>query len=374
MADLHLLLTTNWPALLLAGVVTTTGCLLIVNTQRWHGAHTLDSDEGVQKFHESPTPRVGGASIFAGLLVAWSAPCTAAELQAHQMLGVILVSGVPAFAFGLVEDLTKRVSVIVRLLATMASGVAAWYLTGYSLRRLDLDILDQLLKFLPVSVAFSAFAVGGVANAVNIIDGFNGLASTFSVLAFVGLALIAQTVGDTDLVIVCVLFALSVLGFLVVNWPLGKIFLGDGGSYFIGFALAWLCVLLTQRHADVSAFVALLICVHPITEVLFSILRRTIKKTHPGQPDRLHLHSLLKARYVRRWFKGRSMTYQNSATGLLVGGFSLIPVTIAQFVYNSTRWSVVAVFVFVCIYIALYARMVRFRWTSPVSFLFKRRR
>jgi UDP-N-acetylmuramyl pentapeptide phosphotransferase/UDP-N-acetylglucosamine-1-phosphate transferase len=132
--------------------------------------------------------------------------------------------------------------------------------------------------------------------------------------------------------------------------------------------------LLTQRHADVSAFVALLICVHPITEVLFSILRRTIKKTHPGQPDRLHLHSLLKARYVRRWFKGRSMTYQNSATGLLVGGFSLIPVTIAQFVYNSTRWSVVAVFVFVCIYIALYARMVRFRWTSPVSFLFKRRR
>jgi len=372
-ANIYILFNTNWLALLLPCVVTTTVCLLIVNTQRWHGAHTLDSDEGVQKSHDTPTPRVGGLSIYAGLLAARSVTGTDADLQAHQMLGVILVSGLPAFAFGLVEDLTKRVSVIARLLATMASGVAAWYLTGYSLKRLDLDVLDQLLKFLPVSVAFSAFAVGGVANAVNIIDGFNGLVSTFSVLAFLGLALIAQAVGDTDLAIVSILFAVSVLGFLVVNWPLGKIFLGDGGSYFIGFALAWLCVLITQRHADVSAFVALLICVHPITEVLFSILRRTIKKVHPGQPDRLHLHSLLKARYVRQWFKGRSLIYQNSATGLMVGGFTLIPVTIAQFVYNSTRWSVVAVLIFVFIYIALYARMVRFRWTSPVSFFFKRR-
>ena len=359
-----------WLVVFAGAVTTLMSSLLITSTSHWHGFMTWDSSAGVQKFHATPTPRVGGVGIFMGATVAWFF-CSG---QSGVLLGKLLLAGVPAFTFGFLEDVTKRVSVTVRLIATMASGWLAWILTGYSLTRLDIQYIDTCLNYLPISVLLTSFAVGGVANSVNIVDGFNGLASLCVFWGLIGLALIAHNVVDPSLTEVSLALAFSVLGFFFLNWPFGKIFMGDGGSYFIGFALAWLCVLLTQRHADVSAFVALLICVHPITEVLFSILRRTIKKTHPGQPDRLHLHSLLKARYVRRWFKGRSMTYQNSATGLLVGGFSLIPVTIAQFVYNSTRWSVVAVFVFVCIYIALYARMVRFRWTSPVSFLFKRRR
>ena len=372
MADLDQLIVTNWLSLLLAFGTSLIGCLLLVKTQRWHGAHTLDSEWGVQKFHVAPTPRVGGAAIFLGLLVAWVATGVGGEPQAHQLLGAVLASGVPAFVFGLVEDLTKRVSVIARLLATMASGVAACYLTGYSLTRLDFSPLDRALSLLPVSVAFSAFAVGGVANAVNIIDGFNGLASSFALLAFVGLALIAHAVGDPALVLLSLLLALSVLGFFALNWPLGRIFLGDGGSYFVGFALAWVCVLLTQRHGNVSAFVALLVCVHPVTEVLFSIFRRVSRGASPGQPDRIHLHSLFKARYVRRWLAGSSVTWRNSVAGLLVGLFTLLPVATAQFVFSSTRLSVLATVFFVLVYLTLYARMARFKWVSPIAFLFGR--
>jgi UDP-N-acetylmuramyl pentapeptide phosphotransferase/UDP-N-acetylglucosamine-1-phosphate transferase len=341
---------------------------MLILTKRWHGAHTLDAVSGVQKSHENPTPRVGGVAIFLGLCSAWGVNNAGSEHNLHFELGSLLQAGVISFAFGLVEDLTKCVSVLTRLLATMASGVAAWYLTGYSLTRLDLYILDQSLLFLPVSVAFTAFAVGGVANAINIIDGFNGLASLFALLAFIGLSLIASSVGDETLMRLSLLLATSVLGFFFVNWPLGKIFMGDGGSYFIGFSLAWICVLLTQRHSNISPFVALLICVHPVTEVLFSIFRRVTRGSNPGQPDRLHLHSLFKARYIRRWFGEYSITYQNSLAGLIVGFFTLMPVVTAQFVFSSTRWSIFATIFFVLTYLTLYSRMVHFKWVSPLRF------
>lgn len=186
------------PALSAAGwglAVTFCACIFLVLTKRWHGFLSMDESEGIQKFHTAPTPRVGGVPIVLGVLVVWAM----AESQVQEMLLPILIAGMPAFLFGLAEDLTKRVSVTKRLLATFASGVLAWLLTDYSLGRVDVWGLDALLKFTVVSVAFTAFAVGGVANAINIIDGFNGLASTASSLAFLGYALIAYQVGDHTL-------------------------------------------------------------------------------------------------------------------------------------------------------------------------------
>jgi UDP-N-acetylmuramyl pentapeptide phosphotransferase/UDP-N-acetylglucosamine-1-phosphate transferase len=253
-------------------------CVLSVVTKRWHGALTMDFTDGIQKFHTAPTPRIGGIPIVLGLVVAWSV----AQQELKDLLLPILLAGMPAFLFGVAEDLTKRVGVMQRLLATMASGLLAWWITDYSITRVDIWGVDWLLSFTLVSVIFTAFAVGGVANAINIIDGFNGLASTMATLAFVGYALIAWQVGDYTLANTSLVLAACVWGFFWVNWPFGKIFLGDGGSYFIGFALAWAAVMLLARNQSVSAFAALVVCVHPVTEVLFSIYRRKVRKDHPG--------------------------------------------------------------------------------------------
>ena len=340
-------------------------CVLLVLTKRWHGALTMDHVEGVQKFHIVPTPRIGGVPIVLGLVVAWStAP---ADVQA--LIAPILFAGLPAFIFGVLEDITKRIGVMQRLLATMASGLLAWWITGDSLSRVDVWGIDWLLGFTLVSVVFTAFAVGGVANSINIIDGFNGLASTMSTLAFIGYALIAWQVGDAALASTSLVLAACVWGFFWVNWPLGKIFLGDGGSYFIGFSLAWVAVLLIERNPGVSAFAALVVCVHPITEVLFSIYRRRIKQLHPGHPDRLHFHSLVKQRYVRRWFPGYSSSSRNSITGALIGNMTLTAAVAAALVHSSP-WLSAAVFVaFALGYVAVYARMVRHHWCSPLQFL-----
>jgi hypothetical protein len=160
-----------------------------------------------------------------------------------------------------------------------------------------------------------------------------------------------------------------VWGFFWVNWPYGKIFLGDGGSYFLGFSLAWVAVMLVERNSQISAFAALLVCVHPVTEVLFSVYRRKIKELHPGHPDRMHFHSLIKQRYVRRWFSGASADGHNSITGLLVGSMTLTAGILANFVYQSVCMSVIILFVLMTGYVSIYARMVRYKWCSPINFL-----
>jgi UDP-N-acetylmuramyl pentapeptide phosphotransferase/UDP-N-acetylglucosamine-1-phosphate transferase len=340
-------------------------CILLVLTKSWHGALSMDASEGIQKFHSTPTPRIGGLAIVVALWVAWlNAP---SELKS--LIGMFLLAGLPAFMFGLAEDITKKVSVLQRLLATMASGFLAWWLTDYSLTRVDVWGVDYLLTFTVVSILFTSFAVGGVANSINIIDGFNGLASTTSTLAFSAFALIAYQVGDTQLAAISLVFAACVWGFFWVNWPYGKIFLGDGGSYFVGFCLAWVAVMLIERNPQVSAFAALLICVHPVTEVLFSIYRRKIKKLHPGHPDRIHFHSLIKQRYVRRWFSGVGSNGRNSITGLLVGLMTLTAGLLANFFYESIWMSLIILLVLMMGYVSIYARMVRYKWCSPINFL-----
>lgn len=340
-------------------------CLMLVLTKRWHGPLTMDHIEGVQKFHTAPTPRIGGVPIVLGLIAAWGK--SPADIQF--MLAPILLAGMPAFIFGVLEDITKRVGVLQRLLATMASGLLAWWITDYSLTRVDVWGVDWLLQFTLVSALFTAFAVGGVANSINIIDGFNGLASTSSTLAFIGYALLAWQVGDAQLAGVALVLAACVWGFFWVNWPLGKIFLGDGGSYFIGFSLAWVAVMLIERNHTTSAFAALLVCAHPVIEVLFSIYRRKVKKMSPSHPDRLHFHSLVKQRYVRRWFPNASADIHNSITGILVGAMTLSAVVLASETQASVLSSGLSFVALGLGYITLYARMVRFHWCSPVKFL-----
>ncbi len=339
--------------------------VFIVLTKNLHGSVTMDLNHGIQKFHTNPTPRVGGLPIVVGLSVAWF--ISTAEIQ--HILTPILIAGLPAFLFGLAEDITKRVGVLARLLATMASGLLAWWLTDYSLSRIDVWGLDWLLKYTLVSVVFTSFAVSGVANAINIIDGFNGLASTMATLAFTGFAVIAWSVGDATLASVAIILAACILGFFWVNWPFGKLFLGDGGSYFVGFALSWVAVLLIERNPSVSPFAALLVCIHPVSEVLLSIFRRKLKKLNPGHPDRLHFHSIIKQRYVRRWFGKLSFQLRNSITGVLVGFMTFTAIIIATLVNQNSLLSLLAVIALAMGYVAIYARMVRFKWCSPISFL-----
>lgn len=310
--------------------------LLLVLTQRWHGHFSLDHTHGVQKFHTKPTPRIGGVAVASGLVAAW---VTSAGHEVNALLGPMLLAGVPAFVAGLAEDVTKRVGVVARLLATMLSGVLAWWITGVALNRVDIPLLDDLAAWTPVAVAFTAFAVAGVANAVNIIDGFNGLSSGTVLILLIALGLIAHNQGDPALAMACAATAMAVGGFWLVNFPLGKIFLGDGGAYLSGFCLGWLAVLLLMRHPNVSTWLVLLACAYPVTEVLYSVWRRRRARLPSGAPDNLHLHSLVKTQVVLRLVPNWPPRLRNAAVSPFMWSYAAVPAVLAVHLQGAPLWA-----------------------------------
>lgn len=288
-----------------------------------HGHLTMDLPSGVQKFHFDPTPRVGGIAIYLALVAAWALVPGDAE---SRLLAVVLLAGMPALAVGLVEDMTKRVAVRTRLLVTMGSGGFAAVLTGIGLTRVDIPLADTLLALWPLAVLFTAFAVGGVANAINIIDGFHGLASGTVIISSLALALIAQSLGDTPLAVAAIALAAAVGGFWLVNFPWGKLFLGDGGAYFSGFALAWLTVELLARHPRVSPWASVLLCGYPTIEVLYSVIRRRKVRQSPGMADRHHLHSLVATHLVQPRLPHLHPNLRNAAVSVVMWICALVPV------------------------------------------------
>lgn len=353
------------PDYLLLFTVTLLATLGLVITQGWHGRFSHDTASGVQNHHTEPTPRIGGVAIALGLAVAW----LLANPNVRALLGPMLLAGVPAFVFGLLEDISKKVSVRTRLLATMASGVLAWYLTGIAMQNTGVPLLDWLLGFVPFAVLFTAFAVGGVANAINIIDGFNGLATGSVALMLAALGFMASGLGDTTLATVCYLLAACALGFCALNWSCGKIFLGDGGAYLLGFLLAWLAVLLPMRHPQVNAFATLLVCAYPVLEVMFSVRRRRSREGHhPSQADKAHLHHFIHRRIICKLFPQASATVKNGLTSPLCWLCAALPAWWAIVFAQDTAMLIVGFALATFTYAAVYARLTQFRWCfSPAT-------
>lgn len=344
-----------------AGFTSTIMSLLIVFTERWHGRHTHDSMDGVQKFHTAPTPRIGGLAVYLGLVAAW----VVLPEGNSELLGLMLLSALPAFLAGFLEDITKQVGVRDRLLATMLSGVVACFLTGYSLERVAVPGLDLLLGWLPFSILFTALAVGGLSNAVNIIDGFNGLAGTALMVCFGVLGAIAWHAGDPELMALCILLALAMAGFLIVNFPYGRIFLGDGGAYCMGFMLAWVVVMLPVRNPSVSPWAPVVVCAYPVIEILFSVLRKHRRSGHhPGQPDKVHFHMLVYQRMSRRVFFGRKDELINGMTTLFIVPFMLLSALLGYVFSANTPVLLLSCAGLYGLYTLWYRRLVTFRWLS----------
>lgn len=325
--------------------------LLLVLTTRWHGRYSLDATYGVQKFHITPTPRVGGAAIMLGL---WLSLGVLPEAQ-QELLLPVLVAAMPAFVFGLAEDLTRKVSVRARLFATIASGVCCWGLTGATLLHIGVAPLDMMLTWLPASVLFTAVAVGGVANAVNIIDGFNGLASGTVLIGMATLGIIARDAGDPDLAQLCFVVCAVTAGFFVMNFPFGKLFLGDGGAYLLGFLLAWMAVMLVYRNPLVSPWAPMLACAYPVFETVFTIVRRLWYRRHPGHPDTWHLHSLVKTAIVAHFLRALPAPLRNASVSPICWVVALVPAVMAvrfAAVPEAMLQGVVASFL---LYLAVYA-------------------
>ena len=277
---------------------------------------------------------------------------------------LFLACALPAFGAGLVEDLTKKVSPAKRLWATAASAaLGAWCLDAL-IRRTDIPGVDLLVHMPVVAAALTLLVVAGVANAVNIIDGFNGLAAMCALIMLLALAYVGLQLNDRLVVTVALISAGATLGFFVWNFPLGLIFLGDGGAYLLGFVVAELGVLTIARNPSVSPLFPLLLCAYPIFETVFTMYRRKLKGNSSSHPDGIHLHTLIHRRLVRPLLgeaSESSLRARNSMTSpylWLLCSLSVIP---AMLWFSHTAVLAGFIVLFMVSYTALYWSIVRFK-------------
>lgn len=336
--------------------------LLILRYNYLHKHLTSDFDLiGIQKFHTIPVPRVGGvAIILAVLLVLCINYYQSSEIGRFGLL--LIISALPAFLMGLAEDLFKSVGVRIRLFATFFSAGLAGYLLDGWLNGIQIFGIDYLMMTYPfIAIGITCFAVGGVVNSFNIIDGYNGLSAMVAVIILSGITYVAFQVGDHSIMVAALAMIGGLFGFLIWNYPRGSIFLGDGGAYLIGFWVAELSVLLTVRHPEVSKWFPVLLCFYPIFETLFTVYRRIfIKKSNAGMPDACHLHQLIYMRLVK-WVVGASDAsfgwQRNALTSSYLWIFTIFSVIPAVLFWRyhillkffTLLFSVAYIYIYVCI-------------------------
>jgi UDP-N-acetylmuramyl pentapeptide phosphotransferase/UDP-N-acetylglucosamine-1-phosphate transferase len=344
-------------AMIFGGVTCFAVCLTLLLTQRWHGAISNDFQLGVQKFHEKPTPRVGGVAILIGLIIGWL--FSPSELRA--LMQPMLLAAAPAFLLGLLEDLTKRVGVLERLSACFFSGALAWWITGLGVDRIGIVYLDNLLSFPIIVFLFTSFAIAGICNAVNMIDGFNGLCSGTVIIGVTAIAFIGYAAGDTTVAKLSIISACTFFGFFLLNFPFGKLFLGDCGAYLMGFWLGWLSILLISRNPSVTPFVALLVCAPPLVEALASIFRRLVSGQRISDADDKHLHSLIKTQLISRLLINQKLLVRNSLVSVLLLPLALIPSCMALLSWDNTGMSATGFIAVLVGYGVFYQVLVRLR-------------
>jgi UDP-N-acetylmuramyl pentapeptide phosphotransferase/UDP-N-acetylglucosamine-1-phosphate transferase len=340
--------------------------LLVVRLQSVHAHRTGDHDfDKPQGFHVEPVPRIGGLAIVAGVAVGVVPVLWLQGQPALWLALVLLACALPAFLAGFVQDFTEALSPRGRLLATAVAATLAFFALNAAITRTDIPGLDWVVASVAGSLLVTVFAVAGIAHAVNIIDGFNGLASMCVVIMLAALAYVGYQVEDPLVALLALAGVGAVLGFFIWNFPAGLIFLGDGGAYFLGFYVAELLILLLVRNPEVSPLFPLLVCVYPAFETLFSVYRRyVLRGTPPSMPDGIHLHSLIYRR-VMRWAVGNrsssALTRRNSMTSPYLWLLCMLSAVPAMLAWDTTWVLALALLTFAITYLSLYWRIVRFR-------------
>jgi len=259
------------------------------------GSHIgLVDSPGPRKTHSHPTPVVGGIAMF--IAFAFSVLTFHVPLSSYRMFfaGALLLVVV-----GVLDDL-HELSAPHRFAVQIGAGLLMALGGGVVLTDLGHLILSKEVVSLGIfSVPLTLFAVVGVINAVNMTDGLDGLAASLVLITITTLGFIAWLAGDIRVIGVLSLLAAVILSFLLFNLRVkgpALVFMGDAGSQFLGFFLAWFLVSLSQgEHRLLAPVTALWLFALPLVDTVSMMLRRILRGRSPFRADREHFHHILLA-------------------------------------------------------------------------------
>lgn len=245
----------------------------------------IDRPDGRRKINESEIPRLGGLAFFGAFFLC----ALLAGIHTEPLLAALLSGGSVLVAAGVADDTFTLPPLVKLILQLAACGIALSFIdipTSFSFLGLFSIPLPTV-----VGVAVALFRVLFTINAVNFSDGLDGLASGLSVVALASLAVFAYVSGADTAALASGLLATAVIGFIPYNRYHAKIFMGDSGSQFLGYAIAVIS-LAASGGGTFSVETALFLSV-PVIDTWFSVIRRILKGKSPFSADKGHLHHLL---------------------------------------------------------------------------------
>ena len=252
----------------------------------------IDIPKDNRRMHKKPTPRIGGLAIIFGFTVA-----TLCFAQPSRQLYGTLAGAAIIAVMGVIDDcknLPAKLKFVIQIIAALVVVFAG---------DIKIDVFtnpnflsDNPYWVLPewLSVTLTVIWIVFITNAVNFIDGLDGLAAGVSAIMSISLVFISIRVGEYSIAILGIALMGSCFGFLPFNFNPAKIFMGDTGSTFLGFMLATLSIQgVFKSYAVISFAVPLLILGLPLFDALFAMIRRILRGQSPMTADRGHLHHRL---------------------------------------------------------------------------------
>lgn len=323
-------------AFLIALLVSFAATPLMIKLAKHLGAIDVPKDD--RRVHKVPTPRLGGLAIFLGFL---SALLYMYEIDSRMV--AVLTGAAIIVTLGFFDDikpLPAKLKFLVQIIAAVIvvrSGVRIIYVSN------PLYFLTggEYIQFGMWSYPLTIIWIVGVTNAINLVDGLDGLAAGISVISAITLFVAAQTTGQPFAAFLASILAASALGFLPYNFNPAKIFMGDTGALFLGYMLSVISVLgVLKGAAALSILVPIFAIGLPIYDTLFAMIRRTANGKSMIEADKGHLHhKLLDAGMSQK----QAVVTLYSVSALL--GFSAVALVEAT-------WKVAIVLVFVVFLLA----------------------
>ena len=252
------------------------------------GAIDVPKDE--RRMHKVPIPRMGGLAIFLGFIIS-----VLLFVEVDDQMKGILLGSVIIVVMGIIDDITPLRASLKFVIQILAALIPVYYgvqITCISNPNLFSD--NPYWNFGWLSIPITVIWIVGLTNAVNLIDGLDGLAIGVSSISALTMLAIAILVAEPQVAVIMAALVGACIGFMPYNMNPAKIFMGDTGSTFLGYILACITIQgLFKFYAVISFVVPFLILGLPIFDTMFAIIRRISHGQNPMAPDRSHVHHRL---------------------------------------------------------------------------------
>lgn len=282
-----------------------------------------------RKVHTRIMPRLGGLAIFLAFVVSFLL-CyflfPAIDRQDAHIAWGLLTGGAIIVVIGALDD-KMELSAKVKLLGQIVAACVVVFGFDLKVNLLNVPFGDTSVNLEWLSVPITIFWIVGVTNAINLIDGLDGLAAGVSGIATATIMVMALLMGNFMVFLLCAVLLGSIIGFLFFNFHPAKIFMGDSGSLFLGFSLATLSLLGFKQVTLVSFVVPLFIIGVPLSDTFYAIIRRWVNKKPIFAPDKGHLHHCL-----------RELGFSHRKTVLIIYSISTFFGLCAIVLSQSTQW------------------------------------